>query len=414
MGSRRGCEELIRSGQVTINGSTVSDLATRVQPTDVVKVGNRVLHTAASMTLILHKPPGFVCTASDTHDRRTIFDLLPSEFPRLFHVGRLDKESEGLLILTNDGTLSLKLTHPRYKVEKEYEVVLDKPFDFEQVDKLLRGIRLQDGWAKAEAVFRLGANKLKVVLRQGMKRQIRLMFHELGYEVEKLVRVRIGSLRIEGLPPAHWRALKQDEIAELVAGAGIGEEEPAEQGRENAPDAAEAPVQHLGREAKSESPVRKPVASRTPRPQNRERERSGRTWGSDRSGSPQREGRPQQRGDRFERGGRGYEHRPYEKRPAWGGDRPARPDRPQRSGPRGDIENIPFVPRASREGAERSEGPRGYGRENFRDRPTNERGYDRGPRNFAGGRREERPDRDRGPSRPKWNADSRGQRGPHR
>jgi 23S rRNA pseudouridine2605 synthase len=226
LGSRRSCEELILAGQITINGAMCTTLATQVEPSDVVKAGNRVLHTAAPATLLLHKPAGFVCTASDEEGRRTVFDLLPPNFPRLFHVGRLDKESEGLLILTNDGDLSLKLTHPRYKVEKEYEVTLDRPFDFALADRLLHGMRLVEGWASAESVHRISTNKLKVVLRQGMKRQIRLMFYELGYEVDRLVRTRIGPIRIDALPLAHWRVLTQREIEALIA-AGIAPEKAA-------------------------------------------------------------------------------------------------------------------------------------------------------------------------------------------
>jgi len=229
LGSRRSCEELIRTGQVTVNGATCENLATNVEPTDVIKLGNQVLRSASSATILLHKPPGFLCTASDTHERRTIFELLPSNFPRLFHVGRLDRESEGLIILTNDGELSLKLTHPRYKVEKEYEVVLDKAFDFELTSKLVHGMTLEEGFAKAESVFKLGSTKLKVVLRQGMKRQIRMMFYALGYEVKRLVRVRIGSINIQSMPAGSWRVLTQKEIDALLAeGAKGGDADTAE------------------------------------------------------------------------------------------------------------------------------------------------------------------------------------------
>jgi len=217
LGSRRSCEELIRTGQVSINGVLCESLATTVEPSDVVKLGNRVLRTAAPVTLLLNKPPGFLCTAADTHERQTVFDLLPPNFTRLFHVGRLDRDSEGLLILTNDGSLALKLTHPRYKVDKEYEVVLDHFFDFELASKLLHGMNLEDGWAKAESVFKLGNNKLKVVLRQGMKRQIRLMFFALGYEVKRLVRTRIGPVEIQNMPSGSWRVLTQKEIDSLLA-----------------------------------------------------------------------------------------------------------------------------------------------------------------------------------------------------
>ena len=288
LGSRRSCEELIQSGQVTINGTECTNLATRVEPTDVVKAGNRVLHSAAPTTLLLHKPPGFICTAADTHDRRTIFDLLPPNFPRLFHVGRLDRESEGLIILTNDGALALKLTHPRYKVEKEYEVVLDHAFDFELSAKLIHGMNTQEGWAKAESVHRLGGNKVKVILRQGLKRQIRLMFYELGYEVKRLVRTRIGPIHIQGLPPGAWRALNQREIESLVA-----------KSEKSAAEAAE-------------------TFSKTPR----------------RPAAPKKPGWPRREPSAKKTAGP-TQRRPVSKRPA--SDRP---------------EEIPFTPRAAREGGE--------------------------------------------------------------
>lgn len=208
---------MIRAGLVSVNGVVCSNLATRVEEGDVVKIGNRVLHTAPLTTLLLHKPPGFLCTASDTEGRRTIFDLLPPNFTRLFHVGRLDRESEGLMLVTNDGDLALKLTHPRYKVEKEYEVVLDQAFDFTLTPQLLKGVHTPEGFARAESIHRIARNKLKVVLRQGLKRQIRHMFYEVGYEVIKLVRTRIGPIVLEGVPPAAWRVLTQAELKSLLA-----------------------------------------------------------------------------------------------------------------------------------------------------------------------------------------------------
>ncbi len=268
-GSRRGCEELIRSGQVTINGVPCTELATQVGPGDVVKVGNRVLHTARSMTLLLHKPPGFLCTASDTHGRRTIFDLLPPNSPRLFHVGRLDKESEGLLILTNDGALSLRLTHPRYKVEKEYEVVLGRTFDFSLSTKLLHGLNTPEGWAKAEAVHKLGNNKVKLVLRQGLKRQIRLMFHELGYEVERLVRTRIGPLRLGGMPPGACRVLTQREIESLLGEAREAAEAGEGKERVSRPERAAGGASKAAKATGSKSPTRSSRPSRPSRPARR-------------------------------------------------------------------------------------------------------------------------------------------------
>ena len=218
LGSRRSVEELITSGQVRINGRVVTDLATQVGPDDAVKVGSRLLRSQQSLTAILNKPRGFVCTASDDLDRKTIFDLLPANWPRVYHVGRLDKESEGLLIVTNDGDLSLALTHPSFKIEKEYEVLLDKSFDLKDREKLLRGFHIMGGRAKAERVEVLAPTHLRMVLAQGIKRQIRLMLYELGYEVERLARIRIGPLKIGEMRPGEWRMLTPKEVAALKSG----------------------------------------------------------------------------------------------------------------------------------------------------------------------------------------------------
>lgn len=215
LGSRRGVEEIILAGRVKINGRVVTDLATQVQPSDVVKVGSRVVRAELPVTAILFKPKGFVCTADDERDRRTIFDLLPKNWPRVFHVGRLDKESEGLLIVTNDGDLSMALTHPSHQVEKEYEVGLDKEFDSAHREKLLRGFMIEGGRGKFEQINVVTPQLLKVVLRQGIKRQIRLMFYQLGYEVTHLRRIRLGGLRLGTLLPGQWRLLKPNEIEAL-------------------------------------------------------------------------------------------------------------------------------------------------------------------------------------------------------
>ena len=216
LGSRRSCEELILGGNVTVNGRVCQNLATDVTDSDFVKVGSRRIVPEKPLYVLLHKPRGYLCTAADTHERRTIFDLLPGAWPRLFHVGRLDRDSEGLLILTNDGDLALHLTHPRYKIEKEYEVLLDKPFDYNaDAPRLLRGVSIEGGRAKAEAIRQLSPLILRISLRQGLKRQIRLMLYKLGYEVERLVRMRIGSLSLAGLPAGEWRALTADEVKAL-------------------------------------------------------------------------------------------------------------------------------------------------------------------------------------------------------
>ena len=215
LGSRRSVEELIKSGVVRINGHVITNLATQVEPTDSVKVGSKLLRSERVIHAVLNKPRGYLCTANDPEERKTIFSLLPRDWPRVHYVGRLDKDSEGLLIITNDGELTNLLTHPRHEVEKEYEVCLDKPFDITHREKLLRGFRIEHGFAKCEAIGSVRREKLRVTLRQGLKRQIRLMFYTMGYEVERLVRVRIGPILTGDVSPGNWRLLTKKEVAEL-------------------------------------------------------------------------------------------------------------------------------------------------------------------------------------------------------
>ena len=218
LGSRRSCEALITGGEVTVNGQICENLATEVSEEDFVKVGSRRVMPEKHHYLLLYKPRGYLCTAEDTHERQTIFDLLHGSWPRLFHVGRLDRDSEGLLILTNDGDLALRLTHPRYKIDKEYEVQLDRPFDAAaDTPRLLRGVNIEGGRAKADAVRQLSPVLLRIVLRQGLKRQIRLMLYKVGYEVKRLIRTRIGGLRLTELRAGDWRALTAAEVKGLLA-----------------------------------------------------------------------------------------------------------------------------------------------------------------------------------------------------
>lgn len=214
-GSRRACEALIKDGRVSINGHFIRELATTVSPDDDVRVSGKPARVARPVYVLLYKPKGVVCTRSDERDRPTIFDFVPAHFGRLFHVGRLDKDSEGLIILTNDGDFSQHLTHPSHEVEKEYEVLLNKAFDADLIPKLLKGFNIEGGRAKAEQAYIIAPPLVKVVLRQGLKRQIRLMFYKLGYEVKRLVRTKIGHIETGELRPAHWRPLTDDEVARL-------------------------------------------------------------------------------------------------------------------------------------------------------------------------------------------------------
>jgi 23S rRNA pseudouridine2605 synthase len=216
LGSRRKCDELIASGRVTINGRVCTDFSAQPTEHDHVKVDGKMVHPERTMTIVLHKPAGFVSTRSDPHARDTIFDLLPPRFPRLFNIGRLDAQSEGLLLLTNDGDLAQRLTHPRFKIEKEYEVTLDRQWQSEHAPKLLRGIFLDGQCAQIARVRPIGSMRLRLVLRQGINQQIRRMLYAVGYEVKRLVRVRIGNLRLTGLPRGHWRPLTKAELAGLT------------------------------------------------------------------------------------------------------------------------------------------------------------------------------------------------------
>jgi 23S rRNA pseudouridine2605 synthase len=216
IGSRRKCDELIAAGRVAINGQTCTDFSAQPRPRDYVKVDGKLIRVHLPLTIAMHKPAGFVSTKADPHSRDTIFDLLPPKFRRLFNVGRLDAQSEGLLVLTNDGELAQRLTHPRYKIEKEYEVTLERRWEPQLASKLVRGIFLDGERAQIVRLRSITPTRLRVVLRQGINRQVRRMFHALGYNVKKLVRIRIGRLRLGDLPRGQWRNLTKSELQDLA------------------------------------------------------------------------------------------------------------------------------------------------------------------------------------------------------
>jgi 23S rRNA pseudouridine2605 synthase len=211
-GSRRACETLITDGQVTINGRRVTQLATTVGSNDAVKVGSKLILTERPLTAVLHKPVGVLCSTTDPGARKTIYDFLPRDWPRVFYVGRLDYDSEGLLLITNDGDLSQRLTHPSYKLPKTYEVILDKEFDFSLVEKLQKGLTIEGQRGRFDDVYRLGPKIIKVILTQGLKRQIRQMLNMVGYEVKRLIRTKVGTLTLGDLKPGEFRILSETEI----------------------------------------------------------------------------------------------------------------------------------------------------------------------------------------------------------
>jgi 23S rRNA pseudouridine2605 synthase len=211
--SRRGADELIATGRVTVNGKTCTDFHFQPTAIDHVKVNGKAVHQREHVYLALNKPAGFVCTRRDPHVTDTIYDLLPPKFSSLTYVGRLDASSEGLLLLTNDGDFVDRLTHPRFKIEKEYEVMLDRPATAELARSLIRGVVLDGKRAVATHVRQIAPAKLRIVLHHGINRQIRRMLERFGFQVKRLVRIRVGNLRLGDLPPWHWRVLKRKDLA---------------------------------------------------------------------------------------------------------------------------------------------------------------------------------------------------------
>lgn len=212
VGSRRKCDELIAAGRVTLNGQVCTNFSAQPAERDHVKVDGRLVHVEGLLTILLHKPAGFVSTRKDIHAQDTIFDLLPGKFSHLFNVGRLDAQTEGLLLLTNNGDLAQRLTHPRYKIDKEYEVALDRAWDPTLTVRLSKGILLDGKPARFEQLRTMSPTRLRVVLRQGINRQIRRMFEAVGYTVKRLVRIRVGHLWLGDLPVGHWRVLTKREL----------------------------------------------------------------------------------------------------------------------------------------------------------------------------------------------------------
>jgi 23S rRNA pseudouridine2605 synthase len=215
LGSRRQCEHLILDGKVTLNGKRVLELATTIGSKDVVTCEGKLVKPEALATVLLHKPAGVLCTKYDPKDRPTIYDLLPPPLQNLHYVGRLDQESEGLLLLTNDGDLTQHLTHPSHVTEKEYWVILNRPFRVEDAATLRAGMQLEEGLAVADSVEVISPRHVSVILHQGLNRQIRRMFEMLDYEVTRLVRIRIGALDIGQLKPGKWRHLHEPDLERL-------------------------------------------------------------------------------------------------------------------------------------------------------------------------------------------------------
>ncbi len=221
--SRRRAELLIRAGRVELNGRVQTSLGVTIDPArDVVQVNGEKLELPGARTIMLNKPRGILTATHDTHDRLTVMDILPRRFSHdgVLPAGRLDQDTEGLLVLTNDGDLGHRITHPRYETEKEYEVLVSGRPAAERLREMESGVMI-DGRRTAPA--RLVSvrsegheTRIRIVIREGRKRQVRRMFQSIGHEVTYLQRVRIGGLELGDLPSGAWRELGEADVRALL------------------------------------------------------------------------------------------------------------------------------------------------------------------------------------------------------
>ncbi len=223
--SRRKAEQLVRDHKIRLNGRIVTDLATRVDPgRDTVLVDGRPARTATrSLYLVMNKPKDSITTLSDERGRTTVMDFVRAP-QRVYPVGRLDRNTTGVLLFTNDGEFAHRLMHPKFRIPKCYHVTCDRPVKQEHLETLRRGVRLAEGVTAASEVFVLRGGKGKeigIVVHEGRNRQVRRMFESLGYEPLKLDRVAYGPVTKEGLSRGEVRSLTHAEIRKLKALAGI-------------------------------------------------------------------------------------------------------------------------------------------------------------------------------------------------
>ena len=229
LASRREAERWIVEGRISVNGTVVRELGTQADPAkDSIKVdGKRIRPAAAPLYYAFHKPPGVITTLNDPEHRPDLTPYLATlgEKKRIFPVGRLDYNTTGLLLLTNDGDLALRLTHPRFGVKKLYRVKLSACPTDDDFSRLRKGIRLEDGMtspARARVIDKLKKNAwVEIEVQEGRKREVRRMFEALGYFVEKLVRIRVGPIPLGPLAPGELRALSKGEIAALKSAVGL-------------------------------------------------------------------------------------------------------------------------------------------------------------------------------------------------
>ena len=219
--SRRQGEKLIVAGKITVDGQVVRLLGTKVDPAKhQIAINGKIIRAKVKRFLALNKPPKILCTRQDTHNRSTVFDLLPNDFGHLFTIGRLDSDSEGLVLLTNDGEFCQTVAHPRHGMPKTYNVTLAKRIDSVVLKSLTTGLNDDGDFLKAKHAKLLYANntrsQVELVLEEGKNREIRRMFKVLGYRVLLLQRIAVGPVKLGELPLGKWRVLSQAEITSCL------------------------------------------------------------------------------------------------------------------------------------------------------------------------------------------------------
>ncbi|ADL13181.1 pseudouridine synthase [Acetohalobium arabaticum] len=220
--SRRKSEDIITAGRVEVNGEVVTELGTKVDPEqDTIKVDGQQIKREKLVYLLLNKPQGYITTVDDPHNRRTVIDLIQDVSQAVHPVGRLDKDTEGLLLLTNDGDLTYALTHPSHGIDKTYMATVKGVPNQSKIEALEKGIKLKDGWtapAEAKLVAELAERAVvSLTIHEGRKHQVKRMLKSVGHPVEELKRIKFGPLDLTGLSPGEYRHLTNSEIKELKA-----------------------------------------------------------------------------------------------------------------------------------------------------------------------------------------------------
>lgn len=217
--SRRGADKLIAEGKVTVNGALVTTMGGEIDESDDVRIDGKAIKPQADVYIMLNKPAGYICSCADDRGRKTVLDLIKGVEGRVFPVGRLDYDTEGLLILTSDGDFAYRCTHPKHEINKKYYAEVKGALDSRAVSELRRGVMV-DGQKTSQAQIDIleskdGLSKLHVVIHEGRNRQVKKMFEAVGCKVTYLMRVAIGELELGGLATGAWRRLEESDFIRL-------------------------------------------------------------------------------------------------------------------------------------------------------------------------------------------------------